>query len=102
MTAGDGVGEGGRRDEGDAVTQREAELLREVARRAARRLDVLEWAVLLAAAVLAVLGGGVVAWLLAPVLGVSPRPLWVVSALLMFGVPGWAALRRRRGGGEEG
>lgn len=89
-------------DPGDHVTEQEARLLQEVARRAAGRLDVLEWVALTLAAALATAGGAVVAWLLAPALGVPGRTLWVVSSVLMFGVPGWAALRRRRRGAGPG
>lgn len=102
MKGGAGGGEGGERERLEEVTAREARLLQEVAHRAARRLDVLEWVALAMAAGLAVVGGGVVAWLLAPLVGVPLRTLWVVAALLMFVLPGWAALRRRRGGRGEG
>lgn len=102
MTAEAPAGEGRGSDPGDHVTEQEARLLQQVARRAAGRLDVLEWVALALAAALAAAGGGVVAWLLAPGLGVPVRTLWVVSSLLMFGVPGWAALRRRRRGAGQG
>lgn len=98
LRGGDGHG-GEPRDE---ITEREARLLQQVAQRAAGRLDLLEWVALTLAAALAAAGGAVVAWLLAPALGVPMRTLWVVSSVLMFGVPGWAALRRRRRGAGPG
>lgn len=96
MTGAAGAGAGKRGDARDEVTDGEARLLQEVAQRAAGRLDLLEWVALALAAALAAVGGGAVAWLLAPILGVPTRTLWVVASLLMFGLPGWAALRRQR------
>lgn len=102
MTGGGEAGADKRGDERDDAVEREARILQEVAQRAAGRLDLLEWVALALAAALATAGGGAVAWLLAPILGVSTRTLWVVASLLMFGVPGWAALRRRRGDPHRG
>lgn len=102
MTAEPRGGEGQGGEPRDEMTEREARILQEVAQRAAGRLDVLEWVALTLAAALAVAGGAAVAWLLAPALGVPIRTLWVVSSVLMFGVPGWAALRRRRRGAKPG
>lgn len=72
------------------------ELVRKVASRAARRLDLLEWAFFGVAAALAALGGALVALLLAPLLGASFRTVWVVASLLMFAVPGLLALKKMK------
>ena len=68
-------------------SEREARAAAEVARRAIRRLDILEWVFLAGAVLLATLGGGGVAWLLQ---GDGPyfRATWVVSSLLLLVVPG--------------
>lgn len=81
----------------DRDDEREARLLHEVAARAVRRLDILEWVILAATALLATVGGAVLALLLAEPLGVSFRVLWVVASLLLFVVPGAVALRRAKG-----
>lgn len=60
----------------------------EVAARALRRLDALEYVILLAALVLALLGGALVAWILASTLGFPFRIGWAVASLLLFIVPG--------------
>lgn len=77
-----------RRDEEDA------RLTREITARAIKRLDVLEWVILAGAGGMAVLGGALVAWLLADPLGLAFRPTWLVASLVLFGVPGAIALRR--------
>ena len=74
----------------------EARLTHEIASRAIRRLDMLEWVILGGAGVFAMVGGAVVAWLLSASAGLSFRPTWVVASLLLFGVPGVIALRRLR------
>ncbi|GMV06681.1 MAG: hypothetical protein AMXMBFR53_29560 [Gemmatimonadota bacterium] len=74
----------------------EARAVRRVASRAARRLDVAEWVLLLAAALFAVVGGALVAGLLSGPLGVPFRLAWLVAAAVMFGVPGLLALRKMR------
>jgi hypothetical protein len=66
----------------------EARATREIAGRALRRLDVLEYVILLAALILALLGGALVAWLLTATAGLSFRIGWAVSSLLLFIVPG--------------
>ncbi|MFQ5538546.1 MAG: hypothetical protein ACE5GJ_13965 [Gemmatimonadota bacterium] len=79
---------------GDPIETRRMRL---VAGRAARRLDVLEWLILAAAGVFAVLGGGVVAVILADVAGFPFRPTWLVASVLIFGVPAAiSTLRLRR------
>ncbi len=60
----------------------------EVAHRAIRRLDVLEWVMLAGAATMALLGGALVAWILDAVVAWSFRTLWLVTALFLFAVPG--------------
>ena len=73
-----------------------ARITRQVASRAVRRLDLLEWGLLGVTAVLAALGGALVAALLSGPLGVSFRGAWVVASVLMFAVPGALALRKMR------
>ncbi|MEX2048176.1 MAG: hypothetical protein WEB90_01215 [Gemmatimonadota bacterium] len=68
----------------------------EAARRAIRRLDVLEWVILAAAAVLATVGGLVVAMLFVGRSGEGFRSTWIVAALLLLIVPGVIALVRQR------
>jgi uncharacterized membrane protein len=73
-----------------------ARIAREVTSRALRRLDVLEWVMLLGAAALSAAAGALVGVLAAHMLGFSFRVTWVVSSLLIFGVPGWFAMRRAK------
>jgi len=74
----------------------EARVTREIASRAVRRLDVLEWVMLAGAVALSLVGGALVALLLETSMGLSFRPMWVVASLLLFGVPGVIAIRRMR------
>ena len=74
----------------------EARLTQEVANRAIRRLDLLEWVMLAGMAGVAIAGGFFVAALLAAPAGLSFRPMWVMVSLLLFGVPGAIAMRRMR------
>ncbi len=74
----------------------EARLTQEIASRAIRRLDILEWVILAVAVVLSLVGGALVAGLLSASVGLAFRPTLVVASLLMFGVPGVIALKRRR------
>lgn len=74
----------------------EARIAHEVASRAVRRLDTAEWALLTGAGILAMVGGALVAVLLAPALGISFRLLWVLSSLVFFVVPGMVALARSK------
>ena len=76
--------------------ERAARLTREFASRAARRLDYLEWVILAGAALVAVGGGALVAVLLRDVAAWSFRATWIVSALLLFGVPGILAMKKIR------
>ena len=69
-----------------------ARITREIASRAIRRLDVLEWVIFIGAAGLAILGGGLLALLLAGPLGFGFRPTWLVASLVLFVVPGAIAV----------
>jgi hypothetical protein len=62
--------------------------------RAIRRLNALEYVILAVALVLAMAGGALVALLLSASLELAFRPVWLVSSLLLFLVPGFIALRR--------
>lgn len=81
-----------RRDRDEETARR----LQEVAARAARRLDILEWVILAGMAVVATAGGALVAFVLSGPAGLPFRWVWVGASVLMFGVPGAAALRRMR------
>jgi uncharacterized membrane protein len=72
--------------------RRDAELAREVARRAIRRLDILESVMIAGGAVLALVGGAGIAWLLAALDGFAFGPTWVVASLILFVVPGAVAI----------
>ncbi len=63
--------------------------------RAIWRLGVLEWVILLIAAVLALAGGWVTAFLLESQ-GLPFRPTWTVAAVLLFGIPGVKVILSRR------
>jgi uncharacterized membrane protein len=78
-------------------TDDDTRLSREVASRAIRRLDVLEWATLGAAVLLAIAGGALVAFVLDEMVAWSFRRLWFILSLLLFIIPGvivFARLRR--------
>ena len=79
-----------------ARIQREAQAAHEVAARAIRRLDVLEWVILAGAMALAIAGGAAVAWLIAPTVGIGFRPIWTVMSVFLFIVPGVIAIMRMR------
>jgi uncharacterized membrane protein len=72
--------------------RRDAELTREVARRAIRRLDILESVMIAGAAALALAGGAGIAWLLAALGGLAFGRTWIVSSLVLFVVPGAVAI----------
>jgi hypothetical protein len=79
-----------------AWDEEEARVTSEVARRAIRRLDFLEWVILAVAVALSVGGGALVAWILAGPSG-SFRTIWMVTSVLLFTVPGvivFARLKR--------
>lgn len=70
---------------------------REVTERAIRRLNVLEWVVLVLAAVLALAAGAVTAFLLGEAAGLPYRPTWAVSSVVLFAIPAAVVwLRDRR------
>ena len=60
----------------------------EVARRAIRRLDVLEWIILATTAVIAIGGGGLVALIVVGRSAASFRATWIATSLLLLIVPG--------------
>ncbi len=81
----------------EAEDREDAELTRQVADRAIRRLNVLEHVFLMVAAGAALLAGLLVAWLLSQSVGAPFRLTWAVSALLMFLLPAgisWIRVRR--------
>ncbi len=93
--------------------QVDAQAVSEVARRAIRRLDLLEVFIMAGGVVLALLGGLVIAWLLAGVAGLAFRTTWIAASLILFVVPGGIAIikirrderayaRRRAGSDTEG
>lgn len=55
---------------------------------AIRRLNVLEFIILGAVVVLALIAGALLAWLLESTIGVSFRMVWGVASVLFFVVPG--------------
>ena len=63
-----------------------------VAQRAIRRLDVLEWVIFAVGAVLATLGGGVIARIISPVVAWDFRSVWIGASLLLFIVSGTIAV----------
>ncbi len=69
---------------------------REAMERAIRRLNVLEYVILGFTALLAILGGALVAWLLSSTLEVPFRLSWFVASLLLFVVPGAVVYGRER------
>lgn len=69
-----------------------AERVRVVARRAVRRLDIVEWVIFVLGVVLACLGGAFIAWMISSLAGWSFRPLWMGTSVLLFVVPGAMAI----------
>lgn len=76
--------------------EEEARVVHQVAARAVRRLDLLEWVILGGLAVLAAVGGALAAALFAGPLGLPFRYLWIGASLVMFAVPGVLALRKMK------
>lgn len=66
-----------------------------VARRAIRRLDVLEWAIFVVAALLAA-GGGALFALLLEGAGLPFRATWIGSSVLLFAISGLIAIIKVR------
>ncbi len=76
--------------------------VREEMERVIRWLNVLEYLILGAAALMALGGGGALtAFLLKESLGASFRTVWFVSSLLLFLVPGVFVLRKERKQGDS-
>ncbi len=63
---------------------------------AIRRLNVLEFVILGVVMVIALVAGGLMAWVLESTMGVSFRLVWGVASLLFFIVPGVIVYRRER------
>jgi uncharacterized membrane protein len=76
--------------------QETARLVSEVARRAIRRLDILEWVIFGGACVIAITGGAGVAWLVVQSNELDFRPTWIVTSLLLFVIPGTVAITQMR------
>lgn len=77
----------------------DARAARKVMNRAIRRLNVLEWLLLGAAAIASLAGGWLAALLGRSALGLPFRGTWMTASLLLFLIPGgiaWAAERRSR------
>ena len=84
----------------DPETARKAEDARKAVDWIQGRLDVLEYLILFFALVLALLGGALVAWILAPVVPLSFRWTWALASLLAFILPGgFVYLRESRARG---
>lgn len=84
---------------GDALSRADREAAaraREVTQRAIRRLDLLEWVVWGAGALMAMVAGAAVAWVMAAAAGWSFRPTWIVASMLLFVIPGGAAIIKIR------
>ena len=82
--------------------EKETKIAREVMGRAIRRLNALEYMILVLAVVLALVGGAVVGWLLSFSFAVPFRWGWAGASLLLFLIPGGVVYVRdlRRPGGE--
>ncbi len=82
---------------GSEAERRAAEGALEVVRRARRRLEWLEWVMILVVTGVALGGGALVALLIGEPSGWGFRRVWVVTSLLLFVVPlgiSWPGLRR--------
>lgn len=69
---------------------------RKVMTRAIRRLNVLEWILLGAAAIASLVGGWLAALLGRSALGLPFRATWMIASLLLFLIPGAMALVAER------
>ena len=82
--------------------QEDVRVTQEIAARAIHRLNLLEWVILAGAGLIAMLGGALVAWLIAAQLKVSFRLTWIGVSILLLGVPGLiVVLRSGRGGSKS-
>lgn len=82
---------------GGAWEREAARAASEVTRRAIRRLDVLEWVILAVTVGLAIGGGWLLAWILVGTSSDGFRMAWMITAALLFIVPGlivFAQIRR--------
>ncbi|MDE2982723.1 MAG: hypothetical protein OXU74_16150 [Gemmatimonadota bacterium] len=85
-------------------SQEDMRVVRQVMSRAIRRLNLLEAILLGAAAVAAVAGGWLAAYLGRGAFGWPFGTTWLAAAILLFGVPGvlaWTMDRRQRSGGHK-
>ena len=78
----------------NGTDQEDVRVPQEVAARAIRRLNVLEWVILGGAGLIAVLGGALVSWLIAAQLKVSFRLIWIGLSMLLLAVPGLIVILR--------
>ena len=76
--------------------QEDVRVTQEVAARAIHRLNLLEWVILAGAGLIAMLGGPLVAWLIAAQLKVSFRLTWIGLSMLLLAVPGLIVILRSR------
>ena len=76
------------------TNKEDVSVVSEVATRAIRRLNFLEWIILLGAALIAIVGGALVSWLIAPQFEVSFRLIWLAVSVLLLVVPGLVILLR--------
>jgi len=81
-------------NQANGTDQEDVRVIQEVAARAIRRLNVLEWVILGGAGLIAVLGGALVAWLIAAQLKVSFRLTWIGLSMLLLAVPGLIVILR--------
>ena len=81
---------------GNSWSEREARATSEVARRAIRRLDFLEWVILGAAVAMAIGGGALVAWVLAGSGSGNFRTIWMIASAVLLIVPGIVVFTRHR------
>lgn len=68
----------------------------EVTERAIKRLDLLEWVIFGAGALMAMAAGAGVAWVMGAMLGWPFRTTWMAASLLLFVIPGGAAIMKIR------
>ena len=81
-------------NQANGTDQKDVRVIQEVAARAIRRLNVLEWVILGGAGLIAVLGGALVSWLIAAQLKVSFRLTWIGLSMLLLAVPGLIVILR--------
>jgi uncharacterized protein YhhL (DUF1145 family) len=75
--------------------------VRETLNRAIRRLNVLEYVILLVVAILSLAGGALIALLAGSLTGVPFRITWAVASILIFAIPAiivWGREHRVRPG----